>query len=151
MKKGLVLGGFLLVLGTEAGAQQLSNSDFEQGWEDCYPLTSYETLSETKVGSQPIGWHSANVYQSGVPGELVTKVEENGNTYVRMENKFIGIDLGAWLGKIGSNAPGYLTLGKPWAGAIPNALFPILCFARHWIYSGGYTKTASYADKEYFT
>ncbi len=117
MKKGLVLGGFLLVLGTEAGAQQLSNSDFEQGWEDCYPLTSYETLSETKVGSQPIGWHSANVYQSGVPGELVTKVEENGNTYVRMENKFIGIDLGAWLGKIGSNAPGYLTLGKPWACA----------------------------------
>lgn len=115
MKKGLVLGGFLLVLGTEAGAQQLSNSDFEQGWEDCYPLTSYETLSETKVGSQPIGWHSANVYQSGVPGELVTKVEENGNTYVRMENKFIGIDLGAW--KIGSNAPGYLTLGKPWACA----------------------------------
>ena len=117
MKKGLVLGGFLLVLGTEAGAQQLSNSDFEQGWEDCYPLTSYETLSEKKVGSQPIGWHSANVYQSGVPGELVTKVEENGNTYVRMENKFIGIDLGAWLGKIGSNAPGYLTLGKPWACA----------------------------------
>lgn len=117
MKKGLVLGGFLLVLGTEAGAQQLSNSDFEQGWEDCYPLTSYETLSETKVGSQPIGWHSANVYQSGVPGELVTKVEENGNTYVRMENKFIGIDLGAFLGKIGSNAPGYLTLGKPWACA----------------------------------
>lgn len=117
MKKGLVLGGFLLVLGTEAGAQQLSNSDFEQGWEDCYPLTSYETLSETKVGSQPIGWHSANVYQSGVPGELVTKVEENGNTYVRMENKFIGMDLGAWLGKIGSNAPGYLTLGKPWACA----------------------------------
>lgn len=111
MKKSLVLGGFLLVLGTEAGAQQLSNSDFEQGWEDCYPLDSYENPGETKVGSQPIGWHSANVYQSGFPGELVTKVEENGNTYVRMENKFVG------LGTIGANAPGYLTLGQPWACA----------------------------------
>lgn len=111
MKKSLVLGGFLLVLGTEAGAQQLSNSDFEQGWEDCYPLANYESPSDTKVGFQPIGWHSANVLQMGVTKELVTKVEEDGNTYVRMENNFVG------LGTIGANAPGYLTLGQPWACA----------------------------------
>lgn len=111
MKKSLVLGGFLLVLGTEAGAQQLSNSDFEQGWEDCYPLENYESPSDKKVGFQPIGWHSANVRQMGFPKELVTKVEEDGNTYVRMENKFVGA------GTIGANAPGYLTLGQPWACA----------------------------------
>lgn len=111
MKKSLVLGGFLLVLGTEAGAQQLSNFDFEQGWEDCYPLDSYENPGETNVGSQPKGWHSANVLQMRFPKELVTKVEEDGNTYVRMENKFVG------LGPMGANAPGYLTLGQPWACA----------------------------------
>lgn len=114
MKKSLVLGGFLLVLGTEAGAQQLSNFDFEQGWEDCYPLANYESPSDKKVGFQPIGWHSANVLQMGFPKELVTKVEEDGNTYVRMENKFVGA------GTMGANAPGYLTLGKPWAYAKVN-------------------------------
>lgn len=111
MKKSLVLGGFLLVLGTEAGAQQLSNSDFEQGWEDCYPLASYDELGTTKVGFQPKGWHSANVSQLTEQKELVTKVEDNGNTYVRMENKYVGAY------GIGANAPGYLTLGKPWAYA----------------------------------
>lgn len=116
MKKSLVLGGFLLVLGTEAGAQQLSNSGFEQGWEDCYPLESYENELKTPVGSQPKGWRSANVSQMGFSKELVTKVEEDGNTYVRMENKFVGA------GTIGANAPGYLTLGKPWAYAKVNIL-----------------------------
>lgn len=111
MKKNLILGSFILFFCTGAGAQQLSNSDFEQGWEDCYPLTGYETENKTAVGLQPSGWRAANVAQLTETAELVTKVEDNGNTYVRMENKYVGA-----MG-IGANAPGYLTLGKPWAYA----------------------------------
>lgn len=111
MKKNLILGSFILFFCTGAGAQQLSNSDFEQGWEDCYPLTGYETENKTAVGLQPTGWRAANVAQLTETAELVTKVEDNGNTYVRMENKYVGA-----MG-IGANAPGYLTLGKPWAYA----------------------------------
>lgn len=122
MKKSLVLGGFLLVLGTEAGAQQLSNSDFGQGWEDCYPLDSYENPGEKNVGFQPIGWHSANVSQMGSTKVLVTEeTDDNGNKYVRMENKFVGVST---LG-VGANAPGYLTLGKPWAYAKVKTGWPI--------------------------
>ena len=111
MKKNLILGSFILFFCTGAGAQQLSNSDFEQGWEDCHPLTGYETENKTAVGLQPTGWRAANVAQLTETAELVTKVEDNGNTYVRMENKYVGA-----MG-IGANAPGYLTLGKPWAYA----------------------------------
>lgn len=111
MKKNLILGSFILFFCTGAGAQQLSNSDFEQEWEDCYPLTGYETENKTAVGLQPSGWRAANVAQLTETAELVTKVEDNGNTYVRMENKYVGA-----MG-IGANAPGYLTLGKPWAYA----------------------------------
>lgn len=118
MKKSLVLGGFILFFCTGAGAQQLSNSDFEQGWEDCYPLTGYETENKTAVGLQPSGWRAANVAQLTETAELVTKVEDNGNTYVRMENKYVGA-----MG-IGANAPGYLTLGKPWAYAKVKIGFP---------------------------
>ena len=118
MKKSLVLGGFILFFCTGAGAQQLSNSDFEQGWEDCYPLTGYETENKTAVGLQPSGWRAANVAQLTETAELVTKVEDNGNTYVRMENKYVGA-----MG-IGANAPGYLTLGKPWAYAKVKLGFP---------------------------
>lgn len=122
MKKGLVLGGFLLVLGTEAGAQQLSNSDFGQGWEDCYPLESYENELKTPVGSQPKGWRSANVSQMGSDKVLVTEeTDDNGNKYVRMENKYVGAST---LG-VGANAPGYLTLGKPWAYAKVKMGWPV--------------------------
>lgn len=118
MKKNLILGSFILFFCTGAGAQQLSNSDFEQGWEDCYPLTGYETENKTAVGLQPSGWRAANVAQLTETAELVTKVEDNGNTYVRMENKYVGA-----MG-IGANAPGYLTLGKPWAYAKVKIGFP---------------------------
>lgn len=118
MKKNLILGSFILFFCTGAGAQQLSNFDFEQGWEDCYPLTGYETENKTAVGLQPSGWRAANVAQLTETAELVTKVEDNGNTYVRMENKYVGA-----MG-IGANAPGYLTLGKPWAYAKVKFGFP---------------------------
>lgn len=118
MKKNLILGSFILFFCTGAGAQQLSNSDFEQEWEDCYPLTGYETENKTAVGLQPSGWRAANVAQLTETAELVTKVEDNGNTYVRMENKYVGA-----MG-IGANAPGYLTLGKPWAYAKVKIGFP---------------------------
>lgn len=119
MKKNLILSSFILFFCTGAGAQQLSNSDFEQGWEDCYPLTGYETENKTAVGLQPSGWRAANVAQLTETAELVTKVEDNGNTYVRMENKYVGAKEG-----IGANAPGYLTLGKPWAYAKVKIGFP---------------------------
>lgn len=118
MKKNLILGSFILFFCTGAGAQQLSNSDFEQEWKDCYPLTGYETENKTAVGLQPSGWRAANVAQLTETAELVTKVEDNGNTYVRMENKYVGA-----MG-IGANAPGYLTLGKPWAYAKVKIGFP---------------------------
>lgn len=81
-------------------------------WEECYPIDGYEKPGTTKVGEQPVGWKASNVNQSGVTKALVTKQTEESNVYASIKNDFVG------LGPFGANAPGYLTLGQPWAYAL---------------------------------
>lgn len=112
MKKSIVLGSIFLVGIVGIHAQQLKNSDFSS-WVDCKPLESYETPGSKVVGQQPDGWFASNVNQSGQTAVLVEqKQEDNGNYYVEMHNEFVGISA-----SLGSNAPGYITLGTPWAYA----------------------------------
>ena len=85
-------------------------------WEECYPIDGYEKPGTTKVGEQPVGWKASNVNQSGVTKALVTKQTEESNVYASIKNDFVG------LGPFGANAPGYLTLGQPWAYALLQGL-----------------------------
>ena len=97
--------------GLNAHAQQI-NGDFD----------AFET-GYNGTGVQPVGWYGSNVNylsQTGVQvyeAEGRTKEAEEGtNKAVQLVNTWVGINLG-FLGKIGSNAPAYITLGKPWAYA----------------------------------
>ena len=108
MKKFFTLA--LLGVSLAVNAQQV-NGSFET-WEDCYPISAYETAGTNKVGSQPSGWKASNVYQMGVKAELVTQTTEgaSGNA-VNLSNKSVGM-----MG-ISSDAPGFISLGQPWAYA----------------------------------
>lgn len=116
----LILGVFLASAGVMANAQQLSNGSFDGTWVDCKPD------GENVVGTQPNGWKASNVYKMGMTKELVTKdidrVEsaDNSKSSVVMNSLYVGV----WSSffKMGDTAPGYLTLGTPWAyGDVANA------------------------------
>lgn len=81
-------------------------------WEECYPIDGYEKPGTTKVGEQPVGWKASNVKQSVATKALVTKQTEESNIYASIKSDFVGF------GSLGANAPGYLTLGQPWAYAL---------------------------------
>ena len=81
-------------------------------WEECYPIDGYEKPGTTKVGEQPVGWKASNVKQSVATKALVTKQTEENNIYASIKSDFVGF------GSLGANAPGYLTLGQPWAYAL---------------------------------
>lgn len=81
-------------------------------WEECYPIDGYEKPGTTKVGEQPVGWKASNVKQSVATKALVTKQTEESNIYASIKSDFVGF------GPLGANAPGYLTLGQPWAYAL---------------------------------
>ena len=85
-------------------------------WEECYPIDGYEKPGTTKVGEQPVGWKASNVKQSVATKELVTRQTEGANVYASVTSDFVG------LGPFGANAPGYLTLGQPWAYALLQGL-----------------------------
>lgn len=113
MKKSIVLGSIFLVGIVGIHAQQLKNSDFSS-WVECKPLKSYKTPGSKVVGQQPDGWFASNVNQAGKTAVLVEqKQEDNGNYYVEMHNEYVGLQGSSY----GSNAPGYITLGTPWAYA----------------------------------
>lgn len=101
-----------LSVATQAQAQQLQG-DFDSPWEDCTPYGSSRV-----VGQQPAGWGASNVCQSyfiTLTKELVTQdADRQGNESgysAKLENKFVG------RGTMGSNAPGFLSLGTAWAMA----------------------------------
>lgn len=100
-----------------AQAQQLPNGGFEN-WDDCVVYRG-KTVETKFVGTDPVNWNGSNISQKGAQlgndkddPNLVTKVAGNGSeTAVYLHNCFEG------LGKIGSVAPAYVTLGTPWAYA----------------------------------
>ena len=103
--------------GLNAHAQTTATTPFQLSggfneWENCYPIDSYETPGTTQVGQQPVGWKASNVKQSVATKELVTRQTEGANVYASVTSDFVGF------GAFGANAPGYLTLGQPWAYAL---------------------------------
>ena len=107
--------------GLNAHAQTTATTPFQLSggfneWENCYPIDSYETPGTTQVGQQPVGWKASNVKQSVATKELVTRQTEGANVYASVTSDFVGF------GSFGANAPGYLTLGQPWAYALLQGL-----------------------------
>lgn len=108
--------------GMMANAQQLPNVGFEDWKTACgntYGMDDKDNYRQ-RPGVEPKDWNGSSVNQTvsknAKQETLVFKGEDNGNFYTSLQNKFVGVDLG-WLGKIGSTAPGYLTLGTPWVYA----------------------------------
>lgn len=90
-------------------AQQLPNIGFDN-WGTCKAYYGGGNYEDT--GSDPDDWNGSNVYQAKQHfATLVEQGMEDGNKYAVLTNRFCGV------GKIGSVAPGYLTLGTPWSYA----------------------------------
>lgn len=103
MKKILLLSALAGGIATGAQAQQLPNSSFD----------TFET-GYNQVGEQPTSWKGSNVNQTVWFFGNQNKKEQliwNDQKSVKMVNKYVGV------GKIGSNAPAYITLGQPWVYA----------------------------------
>lgn len=104
----MVMGVLLGISSTALGQQINGNFDtFEVGW--------------NTVGQQPVGWKGSNVYQTvkAVIFDTSKKqqlVWEEASGYsekaVMMKNLYVGA------AGIGTQAPGYITLGTPWVYAV---------------------------------
>lgn len=101
-----------------AQAQQLPNGGFEN-WDDCVVYRGKNVATKV-VGTDPVNWNGSNISQKGAilgfsdkdDPNLVTKAAGNSSTAaVYLHNCYEG------LGRIGSVAPAYVTLGTPWAYA----------------------------------
>lgn len=113
MKKTIILSVALL-LGLSAftgNAQQLPNVGFDSWKGTCGKTTWTSTMKSdggfTRPGDEPTGWCGSSVkpFNSGVTSSIrCTKVTENGNTYVKVDNNSI----------LGNTIPGYMTVAQPW-------------------------------------
>lgn len=126
MKKILLLSALAGGIATGAQAQQLPNGGFEN-WDDCVVYRG-KTVATKVVGIDPVNWNGSNISQKGAvfgkdkdDPNLVTKVAGNGSAAaVYLHNCFEGV------GRIGSVAPAYVTLGTPWAYAQVKGLATIV-------------------------
>ena len=103
---------FLLTLAAAqiVGAQQLANTTFDAEWVNCYPWEAGDFVKNAR-GTQPGGWYISNVSQSALPivGEEVTPGANGTGKAVKLKN--VAASIGS------NNAPGYITLGIPFATA----------------------------------
>ena len=108
MVKRLLTIALLGSLTVSAGAQQLANTTFDADWVKCFPWEAGTYVSSAK-GTQPEGWYISNVSQNAMPivGEEVSPGADGNGKAVKLKNVSV----------MGQNAPGYITLGTPWATA----------------------------------
>ena len=123
MKKSFLLSGALLlsISAFTANAQQLPNVGFESWKTTCGSTWNPDGAGKDYVrpGVEPSEWNGSNVNQLGIvsEGTLVTQdVEENPKCVV-LKNKFVGIS-----SSLGSVAPGFISIGKPWVFASANMI-----------------------------
>lgn len=111
----LALGGFAL----GASAQQIYG-DFDKDWLADTEGNAVPTKYDSKrPGKEPFGWTASNVKQKVMlpaSKELVFSdanrdAKKKGHS-VRMVNEYVGVSFA------GSNAPAYITIGKPWVYAV---------------------------------
>ena len=123
MKKSFLLSGALLlsISAFTANAQQLPNVGFES-WKTTYGSTwnpDGAGKDYVRPGVEPSEWNGSNVNQLGIVsvGTLVTQEVEENSKYVVLKNKFVGIS-----SSLGSVAPGFISIGKPWVFASANMI-----------------------------
>ena len=97
---------FLLVA-IIAQAQQLPNYGFDNWKSSCGSTDG----GGQRPGVEPSEWNGSSVNQMGQTKQLIF----NDNGSAKMQNMWVGVNLG--ITKIGSVAPGYITLGTPWVYA----------------------------------
>lgn len=118
MKKQLLTLALLAVAGT-AGAQQLPNVGFDKWKGEGNCGQSYNPADNptdrTRPGDEPAEWCGSNVSQLGQASTstLCVKQAEGNNLYAELKNQEVGSDFF----NIKSNAPGFLSLAKPWVFA----------------------------------
>lgn len=123
MKKLIALTGACLfsVAGEfQTSAQQLPNFGFNLWKAACGSTEAIaggagsESGMRQRPGQEPENWNGSSVNQRVLIEKqevLVFKMEESGNTYAQIKNKFVGVST------IGSTAPGFLNFGTPWVNA----------------------------------
>lgn len=125
MKKQLLTLALLAVAGT-AGAQQLPNVGFDKWKGEGNCGQSYNPADKptdrTRPGDEPAEWCGSNVSQLGQASTstLCVKQTEGNNFYAELKNQEVGSDIL----NIKSNAPGFLSLAKPWVFATMGMLDP---------------------------
>lgn len=123
MKKSFLLSGALLfsLSAFTANAQQLPNVGFESWKTTCGSTWNPDGAGKDYVrpGVEPSEWNGSNVNQLGIVsvGTLVTQEVEENSKYVVLKNKFVGIS-----SSLGSVAPGFISIGKPWVFASANMI-----------------------------
>ena len=104
-----------------ANAQQLPNVGFESWKTTCGSTWNPDGAGKDYVrpGVEPSEWNGSNVNQLGIVsvGTLVTQEVEENSKYVVLKNKFVGIS-----SSLGSVAPGFISIGKPWVFASANMI-----------------------------
>lgn len=123
MKKSFLLSGALLlsISAFTANAQQLPNVGFESWKTTCGSTWNPDGAGKDYVrpGVEPSEWNGSNVNQLGIVSveTLVTQEVEENSKYVVLKNKFVGIS-----SSLGSVAPGFISIGKPWVFASENMI-----------------------------
>lgn len=123
MKKSFLLSGALLlsISAFTANAQQLPNVGFESWKTTCGSTWNPNGAGKDYVrpGVEPSEWNGSNVNQLGIVSveTLVTQDVEENSKYVVLKNKFVGIS-----SSLGSVAPGFISIGKPWVFASANMI-----------------------------
>ncbi len=115
-----------------AQEQQLPNSDFEQGWEDCVPWTFYQDeaaagqLSTIVTGTNPNGWVISNVTGMASSGGEESDPMGLGATVVGAQVAGYESDNAVQLTNSANPlmaaqiVPGYISLGTTWSTANPS-------------------------------
>ena len=123
MKKSFLLSGALLlsISAFTANAQQLPNVGFGSWKTTCGSTWNPNGAGKDYVrpGVEPSEWNGSNVNQLGIVSveTLVTQDVEENPKYVVLKNKFVGIS-----SSLGSVAPGFISIGKPWVFASANMI-----------------------------
>ena len=112
MKRIFTLLFILYALSSQA--QYLPNGSFDS-WKSSCGSTDAVGEMRQRPGIEPTSWNGSSVNQkvSGVTKEQQLVFNDNGS--VKLQNIYVGVNL--VLTKIGSVAPGYITLGTPWVYA----------------------------------
>lgn len=120
MKIFLLGAAMLLGIVMPTHAQQIQG-DFDSEWLQDSIGNGALPKTYLRPGKQPKGWQASNVNQKVIMSKTEILITSDGNYNTqkpgfstKMENKFVGVST------IGSNAPGYISLGNPWVFAIGN-------------------------------